>query len=149
MKKITITVTLVLLGSLLAQSQDNVNQSQFDLDQIEEAYIISLGYDNIGIVESALYCVVKLQYKFPDKDFEGINKTVDDLSKNSETPLIRYKANVVKLYLNSPTLMKQLNEGNFEDGPDFWALLVNTIQSLPHNQILANSDSKKVSVLFR
>lgn len=147
MRKIQIIVTLLLLGRVIAESPTDINQPKFDLDQIEKAYVISLRYDNIGVVESALYCVVKLQHKFPHREFRRIKEVVDDLSINDKTPLICYKANVVRLYLDSQTLLKRLNRENFEDGPNFWAMLVKNIQSLSHDHIQANSGSKAVYYL--
>ena len=124
MKTKLVIVTCILFGRVIAVSPNDINLPQLDLDQIEKAYVISLGYDNIGVVESALYCVVTLHYEFPHRDFRRIKEAVDDLSMNSETPLIRYKANVAKMYLNNPTLMNRLTKEDFKDGSDFWAMLV-------------------------
>lgn len=131
-----IILSTLFIGTVMASSPDNVDRGKYDFDKIEEAYCISLRYDNIGVVESSLYCVVKMCHQFPNKNFKRIKNVVDDLSTNSGIPLIRYKANVAILYLNNQTLMQQLTLQDFENGPDFWAKLVKYVQSLPHDQIL-------------
>jgi len=136
MKKLQfIVVSLLLLGTVIAEPPDEVTVVDYDFDQVEEAYTISLGYENIGVVESALFCIVKLHQRFPARSFNQICEVVNELSKTSHTPLIRYKASITCMYLNNPTLMAQLKEETLEDGPEFWAMLVKNIQSQPHKTL--------------
>ena len=131
MKKIIVMATLVLLGKAFAASPDDVNLTKYDFEKWEKAYTISLKYDNLGVVESAIYCVVRLKYAFPNTHFRMLNEMVYALSLTGKTHQIRYKANIASLYMNNPELMDRLNEEDLQDGPDLWAMLVKNIYPIP------------------
>ncbi|MEE9167541.1 MAG: hypothetical protein V3U24_08820 [Candidatus Neomarinimicrobiota bacterium] len=130
MKQIPLAI-LTLFIVAVAASPNDLNVSKLDFDQIEEAYVISLNNENLGVIESALYCVVMLQSVAPERSFSRLNEAVTALSTAGTSPQIRYKASIAGLYLDNPELTEQLNKQSFHDEPDFWAMLVkNTLPLL-------------------
>jgi len=126
MKKITIIMIFAVTSLLIAGPTETVLVTK-DISQIEAAYVVDLTHTNHGIVESALYCIIKMKAQIPDQDFVRISRVINRLARTGDTPVIRYKANLAKLFMEDPALTKCLSAENMkecQDGPEFWTALV-------------------------
>src|SRR5690554_3781268 len=61
--------------------------------------INSLEHEVEGVVESSIYNTLFLQKYYPDADINKVIKKLNDVAKDSESPSLRYKAQLASLYL--------------------------------------------------
>ena len=85
----------------------------------------------MGVVESAIYCTIKMQNVHQDKAYFDISRVLNRLSRSGRTATIRYKANVASIYFNNQDLMTKLDLSYSEDGPKFWTTLVTNLINYP------------------
>lgn len=126
MKAILIIATIVSMTAIHANDMSTV-LSYNETEKAEKAYVQSLNYDNTGVVESAIYCTLQLKRSHPENALIFVRRVMDRLAKKGETPQIRFKANLVTMYLETPELVDRLDYVPAQDGPEFWETLVTNI----------------------
>ncbi len=131
MKKTIIWVTALMVSGIMANPGVETDSFTFD-DQLttEQGYLHCLKHQNYGVVEGALYCIIKIKKDNPDLEMVDILRVVERLSHSGETAGIRYKANIASVYLNNQELLASALTGDtsaITDGADFWQMLVANI----------------------
>ena len=127
MKKVKAVLTLILIVALsasafaqaatltgtgqLAQKLNNESGEKEELliDRAKKGYLHSLNSDNEGIVESALFYVLKFKLTYPGLDVSEIGERINEVAQNGDTPEIRYKAYIAVNYLNNPDWLINVN----------------------------------------
>ncbi len=117
-----------LMFCLVFGSNSTVTFSPYKQNN-EAAYVKCLNNYNLGVVESAIYCAVKMQNVNQDKAYYDLTRVLNRLSHTGRTATIRYKANVASIYLTNHELMSKLDLSYSEDGPQFWSTLVSNMSN--------------------
>lgn len=60
--------------------------------------IAALNHNIDGVVESALYVMLTIKNAFPERNFSVIEKQIEKLIINGDSPNIRYKAYLTSIY---------------------------------------------------
>lgn len=141
MTRLAGTLVLAAVGTLTAVTPDPRHLTRQDFDKFEKAYLVSLEHPNPGVVQSALYCILKLHHDFPQRSFTRLDGAIANLSKSGSTPQIRYKANIVSLHVRNKALMNQLDGEAFRDPSSFWTKLVGNIEAV-------SPEDLKISAVF-
>jgi len=128
--KIKHIILPALMFSLVFGSNLTGTRTPYELDD-EAAYVICLNNYNVGVVESAIYCALKMQNIHQDEAYFDVSRVLNRLSRSGRTATIRYKANVASIYFKNQELMTKLNLFNSEDGPKFWTTLVTNLINEP------------------
>ena len=100
---ITLVLSFVLSINLFAQKETTINQEKFPAqDKCEKAlsyYLISLDYENTGIVESAISNIMKVKCHYPGIDYSEMIDKLQMLTENGKTKDIRALAYICANYL--------------------------------------------------
>ena len=131
MRKSILVISLFLMSGLLASpGVETETYLESGISVMEQSYLRCLKQNNIGVVEGALYCVIKIKKDNPGREMFDIRRVVERLSRTGETSGIRYKANVASVYLNNQELLESTltsDSKSMVDGVEFWQTLVANI----------------------
>lgn len=101
MKRIKNTSILILMFVFLMNSvifsQKPKGKNELDTQLINKS-IAALNHNIDGVVESALYIMLTLKNAFPERNLSEIEKQIDKLIINGDSPNIRYKAYLASIY---------------------------------------------------
>lgn len=99
---------VVMIAASGAMAQGNKPEKyKFNQKRTFEALELCLHQKNVpGFVESALYTVAECKDRYPDLDYSGILKSIDNVERKNPSPSIRYKAYLVSMYLTHGTNMQ-------------------------------------------
>lgn len=128
MKRLLSAIFVIAILATAGYSADN-KVSEKTLQMAEKAYSKSLNSDNAGIRASALYNIAKMKSRFPNYDFEKLEKSVVELAKKDSDSLIRANANLTYIYMNSPELAKNVKISDTENPLMFFNEVYNTLYS--------------------
>lgn len=105
-KTIALLLVLLLFGTSL-----NFAQTPEKTKLVTVNLLSSLEHEVNGVVESSIYNTLFLQKYFPGADMNKVINKLNEVAKDSDSPSIRYKAQLASLYL------AYYNNGelNFED----------------------------------
>jgi hypothetical protein len=79
--------------------------------------------DNDGINESALAVVAMVKLDLPADEFSMIKGEIDRLVTNGATPMIRYRAYLVKAVFANPAMFKEEAARQYSDRDEFFSAL--------------------------
>ncbi len=128
--KIKYILLPILMVGLMFGSTSTATLMPYELDD-EEAYIKCLNNYHQGVVESAIFCVVKMKNSHQDVAYNKIIRVLNRLSHSGDNAAIRYKANLANIYLKNETLMAKLDLSEANDGAEFWTMLVANMSNSP------------------
>ena len=80
------------------------DQNMRNLALVLKGYTFALEANNDGVVQSALAQVAYLGVSLPGSRFDAIKKAVEELAVSGKTPIVRYKAYLASIALDSPVL---------------------------------------------
>jgi len=146
MKRHMIIVTALALGTLFANcgaSQKLSEKATVDraklsypkgvaetrLELSKENYLKSLRSENDGVVESAVFYVVKFKIFYPGQDCSEIEAELERLASNSREPRIRYKAQLANHYLENEDWLSRIEKLDYKDADQFFAELAADLNS--------------------
>ena len=108
--RVSIFILLFGISAFAAQLPEH----QKSLAQAEKNYLISLNHANDGVVLSTIKNIILLKLLYPKKNYSSIIKKLDDLSINSNSPLIRLKAFFASNYLKRPKYVHLINHPEYK-----------------------------------
>ena len=97
--------------------------SEADKERIDKNYAISLSMEHNGINESALAVVAMVKLDLPADEFSMIKGEIDRLVTNGATPMIRYRAYLVKAVFANPAMFKEEAARQYSDRDEFFSAL--------------------------
>lgn len=86
-----------------------------------DSYERSLNSEINGVVESAIINIMKMKTARPDFDYSCLAKTLEKLSFDGQTMLIRYKSYIAANYLKYPERFTWIKSGNYEELTRFFS----------------------------
>lgn len=92
----TIFCLVISTSTSFAQMSERVG------DKAIKHYLISLGYSNPGVVESAIENIMILNLNYPDGDYSKIIQKLDEMTLGNKQKSTCVKAFVVAGYLKYP-----------------------------------------------
>lgn len=146
MRKYGFVLALMLVGLLswnvMAEAQ-NASKEEVDpakrcypkgvssdrLELVKTNYLESLRSENAGVVESAIFYVVKFKLFYSEQDMKAIRSELDRLATGGDTPAIRYKAQLAGNFLSYPNWLKKIKKLDYRNGDDFFSMLSTELQS--------------------
>jgi hypothetical protein len=142
---------LVLAGVSGAKGQDSAAklQSYFvvpdcskikNIKDARENYALALMSDNNGVIESALAQIAFISLCMPDFCTEEMQSRVSSLAVVGRTTVIRYKAYLTGLAIESPSLFVQETAAKYENGEAFFSAISKRLQQT----LLGYNDRKYV-----
>lgn len=98
------------------------------LQNVKMNYVKSLKSDYEGVVESAIFYVVKFKLFYPWEDCRSVIRQLRHLSVAGTTPIIRYKAQLALNFITQPDLLAKVDRQNYKDSEGFFVMLANRLQ---------------------
>jgi len=114
-------ITLLIVFSISAFAQSS-------LPKASENYLHALKSNNIGVLESAVFNIVKLKLQFPQQDTDKLLAALKELSQNADDESLRYRAYLAASFLQQDDLRSRIKVKNHEDAEAFFVLLANTLE---------------------
>jgi hypothetical protein len=129
MNKKQMVLAALMVGAITTLSQAQTffpvlkNFSAADKERIDKNYAFALRVDNDGINESALAVVAMVKLDLPADEFSMIKGEIDLLVTNGATPMIRYRAYLVKAVFANPAMFKEEAARQYSDRDEFFSAL--------------------------
>ncbi|MGA7161594.1 MAG: hypothetical protein WBZ48_11370 [Bacteroidota bacterium] len=96
-----ITMVAILIFTFTATSQTiSAEGRKFNHERDFQVFQSSLQSDIPGIVESTIYTVVEYKNLFPNLDYSGLQRSLDQVARENSDVSIGYKARLASTYLN-------------------------------------------------
>lgn len=122
MKLYAIVFMVMLSFAVFAQSAEVVDNAPRNFEN-------ALKSGNPGLVESAIFLVVKFKLFYPENDTGMLVKEIDRLVKEGQTKSIRYKAYLASEFLKHEDLLANIEKEDYKDGDQFFKLLADTLEN--------------------
>ena len=129
MNKKQMVLAALMIGAITTLSQAQTffpvlkNFSAADKERIDKNYAVAMSMDNDGINESALAVVAMVKLDLPADEFSMIKGEIDRLVTNGATPMIRYRAYLVKAVFANPAMFKEEAARQYSDRDEFFSAL--------------------------
>lgn len=116
MKSLIITLVAALSLGVFAQSKAVVEKAP-------QNYLAALKSGNTGMIESAIFQVVKYQMFYPDQyNYEVVGQLIR-LANNSRSEIIREKARLAVAYIQHAEWLSKIEKKDYKDGEELFTLL--------------------------
>lgn len=102
--------------------------AQTTLPKASENYLHALQSENTGVVESAVFNIVRLKLHFPEQNTDQLLKALHELSQNADSESLRYRAYLAASYLEQSSLRDKIKIEKYEDIESFFVMLADTMQ---------------------
>jgi hypothetical protein len=122
MKVFTIFFAFMLSAAVFAQSARVVERAP-------KNYENALKSDNPGLVESAIFHVVKFKFFYPEEDIQQLETQIDLLVNDGDTKTIRYKAYLASEFLKNGELLANIEKEDYKDGDSFFKKLADELEN--------------------
>jgi hypothetical protein len=129
MNKKQMVLAALMIGAITTLSQAQTffpvlkNFSAADKERIDKNYAVAMSMVNDGINESALAVVAMVKLDLPADEFSMIKGEIDRLVTNGATPMIRYRAFLVKAVFANPAMFKEEAARQYSDRDEFFSAL--------------------------
>ena len=129
MNKKQMVLAALMVGAITTLSQAQTffpvlkNFSAADKERIDKNYAVAMSMVNDGINESALAVVAMVKLDLPADEFSMIKGEIDLLVTNGATPMIRYRAYLVKAVFANPAMFKEEAEHQYSDRDAFFSAI--------------------------
>ena len=121
MNKKQMVLAALMIGAITTLSQA---QTFFPvLKNFSAADAVAMSMVNDGINESALAVVAMVKLDLPADEFSMIKGEIDRLVTNGATPMIRYRAYLVKAVFANPAMFKEEAARQYSDRDEFFSAL--------------------------
>lgn len=127
-KKIIYTTILTILLFVINIEAQPTNEIRTKL--IAKNCYESLMHHNKGVTESAIFVSIQFRSKFPNANSAEFIEALDELAKNSENPIISYKAQLAKLYFKNTELFSNIDVHSIENQQKVFEQIANKINSI-------------------
>jgi hypothetical protein len=135
--KAKIWYTFILLLALLSlnYSADNLDNKKMDL--IERNCYHSLMHGNAGVKEAAIFVSIQFKNRFPNWEDEKLLEALEELVRDSDNPVISYKAQLARLYFKNNELFDEIEINSIEN------------EQKVFNEISSRINNLKIAVNFQ
>ena len=129
MNKKQMVLAALMIGAITTLSQAQTffpvlkNFSAADKERIDKNYAVAMSMVNDGINESALAVVAMVKLDLPADEFSMIKGEIDRLVTNGATPMIRYRAYLVKAVFANPAMFKEEATHQYSDRDAFFSAI--------------------------
>ena len=93
--------TFAISTSLFAQTYERIFTTEQYQKIVDRRFVPSLKSNVQGITEGAIYNLAVCRQLLPELDFSKAQKALDAVVADHESPVMRYKAHLVLLYLQN------------------------------------------------
>lgn len=101
------------------------------VSKAKESFLICLQSGHNGIVESSIFYSIELKDRYPQEDYKKIIDKLNELAIESNSPAVRYKAQLASLYFNFYQDFSDIKIVD-KDNPDtFFRQITDRIEKLP------------------
>ncbi len=115
MKVLRIFTLAIVISTLALSSTLFAATSGTDKKKVEQTvnnFIVAMNCENTGVVESAILISMELKSRYPEFNFEKVEDKLSSLAIDGDTPLIRYRAQLARLFYSNYSLFSDMK---FED----------------------------------
>lgn len=119
---LTLTLTIV---NLVAQP---IEEEKTDL-MAKNCYV-ALTHENAGVVESAIFLSMQFKNRFPSLDDNEFIEILGDIAKNSNSPVVSYKAQLARTYFKNIDLFTNIEVTSIKSENLVYEQIANKINSI-------------------
>ncbi len=114
-----------IIALVAALSLGAFAQSKAVVEKAPQNYLMALKSDNNGLIESAIFQVVKYQMFYPDQyNYEIVGQLIR-LANNSRSETIREKARLAVAYIQHAEWLSKIQKKDYKSGEELFMLLQN------------------------
>jgi hypothetical protein len=111
MKNMTVKTSILLIIMMavtfnLTAAEKLLNEKS--LNRAEQNFLVTMDSDLNSLVESAIFNMIMFKDKYPEWNFNNINQKLNDLVIEGNSLSIRYKAQLVSMFLSNPELFERI-----------------------------------------
>jgi hypothetical protein len=111
MKNMTVKTSILLIIMMavtfnLTAAEKLLNEKS--LNRAEQNFLVTMDSDLNSLVESAIFNMIMFKDKYPEWNFKNINQKLKDLVIEGNSLSIRYKAQLVSMFLSNPELFERI-----------------------------------------
>jgi hypothetical protein len=111
MKNMTVKTSILLIIMMaftfnLTAAEKLLNEKS--LNRAEQNFLVTMDSDLNSLVESAIFNMIMFKDKYPEWNFKNINQKLNDLVIEGNSLSIRYKAQLVSMFLSNPELFERI-----------------------------------------
>ena len=106
MKTIRMMRFMLALSATPLMAQVKGHNPFIDANKVVSNYAASLGHHNEGVVESAIFQVLKLKQAYPDMAMPRIREQLRKLALHGANQTIRYKAFIALSWMDQPAALR-------------------------------------------
>jgi len=110
----TIVILVIAGKNLIAGGSKEVSPYN---DKYEKGTLFALNSDNLGVIESSLFLALELKDRYPSENYSNVVDKIDDISNESSSLSIKYKAQLAEIYYKYYDLFSDIKIEN-SDTPD-------------------------------
>lgn len=122
MKLLTVFFAVMLSAAVFAQGAKVIEKAPKNFEN-------ALKSDNDGLVESAIFLVVKFKLFYPEEDIKKVEKQIDRLVSDGSTGAIRYKAYLASEFLKNGELLANIAKEDYKDADGFFKMLADELEN--------------------
>lgn len=128
--KTKLIYTLLLALSLFLLNIEAQPLNEKKLESATENCYSSLMHDNLGVVESAIFVSIQFKNKYPKENSNQFIEALDELAKNSENPIISYKAQLARMYFKNNELFSNIEVISIKDEQKVFEKIAEKLNSI-------------------
>ena len=109
MKTIRMMRFMLALSATPLMAQAKGHNPFIDANKVVGNYAASLGHHNEGVVESAIFQVLKLKQAYPEMAMPQIRDQLSGLALHGASQAIRYKAFIALAWMDQPEALRAID----------------------------------------
>ncbi|RPH37692.1 hypothetical protein EHM92_02015 [bacterium] len=92
-------------GDLGNPARALATMSHAQLENVKKSYLACLESPNEGVVQAAIGIVLQWRLISPQEDLSRLEREINDLAVNGDSPVTRLKASLASLVIDNPSLV--------------------------------------------
>lgn len=127
-RKIIYTLVLTLTLTIVNLVAQPIDKEKTDL-MAKNCYV-ALTHENAGVVESAIFLSMQFKNRFPSLDDNEFIEVLNDIAKNSNSPVVSYKAQLARTYFKNIDLFTNIEVKSIKSENLVYEQIANKINSI-------------------
>lgn len=141
-RKISIIFLVAILSGV---SMSFAKEKPSAVERATDNYLVGLRLNNEGVMESAIFNIIKLKLVYPYLDYTKLAVALDSIAENSGNKVIQRKAYLASMYVKYPERFNWITNKTYVENNAFFDLLAVKLEQQGHEITTgyAISDSTK------
>lgn len=127
-KRIIYTLILSLVLTTVNLVAQPTKEERTDL--ITQNCYAALTHENAGVVESAIFISMQYKKNFPTLEDDEFIEVLNDIAKNSNNPVVSYKAQLARTYFKNIDLFTNIDVRSIRGENEVYEQIASKINSI-------------------